>query len=462
MESTFAGLNIALTSLYAQKRGLDVTGQNIANANTDGYTRQRVLMRSLGAPPVGALYSVDAGSGGGVEVSGVSRMQDDLLISRARTEHAQDSYLTGVNTTYGQLEQVFNEPSDTGLQEQLGQFWSDLHDLANNPGDLATRSTVLQQAQVVAGDLNSAHTTMASIWSTTRQTLDSRLIEVNNTADTVAQLNAAIRASYQSGTPANNLIDQRDQGVLRLSELTGATALSRPDGTVDVYLSGSGLVSGSLSRHLQATGATRLEDQGVTPVAIQWTDNQTSASVTGGEVAADMQSLGQVLPANSAALDQVATSLMSQFNTQHQAGYDQNGNPGTAMFTGTGAADIAVAITDPRLIAASGTASTGGNLDGSNATALAGLANAANGPDVNYRQMIANLGVQSQSAARRVSIQDSLKQQVDDALSAQSGVNLDEEMTNMLAYQRAYEAASRVMTAVDSTLDTLINHTGLG
>lgn len=462
MESSFAGLNIALSALYAQKRGLDVTGQNIANANTDGYTRQRVQMRAMGAAPVGALYAVENGSSGGVEVSSVNRLQDDLLASRARTEHAQDSYLTGVKATYAQVEQVLPEPSDTGLQEQLGQLWNTFHDLANNPGDLATRSTVLQQAQVVAGDLNAAHTALGAIWSTARQTLDSRLTEVNTTADTVAQLNQAIRSAQNAGVPSNNLVDQRDSAVLRLSELTGSTAISRSDGTVDVYLSGSALVGGSLARHLQSTGASQIENEGASPVTIQWTDTLATATVGGGEVAADMQSLSQILPGQSASLDQVATTLMTVVNTQHAAGFDLNGTAGTPMFTGTGAMDIAVAITDPHLVAASGTASATGNLDGGNATALALLGNAAGSPDGTYRQMIANLGVAAQSAARRVDIQDGVKQQVDDALTAQSGVNLDEEMTNMLTYQRAFEAASRVMNVVDSTLDTLINHTGLG
>jgi flagellar hook-associated protein 1 len=459
MESTFTGLNTALTSLYAQKRGLDVTGQNIANVNTDGYSRQRVQMRAMGAPPVGAIYSVDAGAGG-VEVTGVTRLQDLLLQSRSRNEHAQNSYLAGVQQTYAQVERVFSEPSDTGLQAQLGQLWSTFHDLANNPGDLATRSTVLQQAQVVAGDLNAAHDNLAAAWTTSRQVLDSRLTEVNTTADSVAQLNQAVRAAQNAGTPSNNLIDQRDAQVMRLTELTGASTINRADGTVDVYISGSVLVGGDVARHLETSGAGRLEDEGTTPVVIGWTDTGAAATVTGGEVASDMQALSQILPGMSAGLDQVAAALMTTVNAVHSAGYDLDGTAGTTFFSGTGAADIAVAITDPRLVAASTT--TGGNLDGSNATALAALELSTTGADVVYRRSIADLGVQSQSAARRASIQDGVTQQVDNALSAQAGVNLDEEMTNMLAYQRAYEAASRLMSVVDATLDTLINHTGVG
>jgi flagellar hook-associated protein 1 FlgK len=154
---------------------------------------------------------------------------------------------------------------------------------------------------------------------------------------------------------------------------------------------------------------------------------------------------------------------MSAVNTLQDAGYDLNGNQGTDFFSGTGAADIQVAITDPKLIAASSTQGTGGTgtLDGSNADAMASIANSAPGPNAVYRTMVAGIGVASQDAIRRQGIQSTVAQQADSEVAAESGVNLDEEMANMLTYQRAYEAAAKVFTTIDSTLDTLINHIGL-
>jgi flagellar hook-associated protein 1 FlgK len=461
MESSMGAINIALTALYAQRRGLDVAGENIANVNTAGYTRQRVDLKSMAESPVGAIDAKDYGANGGVTIANVDRMQDELLISRARTEHGQDSYLGGMRETYGQIEQVFNEPSDTGVQAQLGKFWSTLHDLANNPGDLATRNTVLQQAGTVTDGLNAAHANLAGAWTVGQKVLTSKVTEINTTADTVAQLNKAIRSGQASETPTNTMQDQRDSAILRLSELTGATATSRDDGTMDVYVGGSALVAGSIARQLKTTGALRIDDAGTTPVSLQWTDNQGAASISGGEAAASLQSLNSVLPGQSASLDQVATDLMTAVNTQHAAGFDLSGNAGGKFFTGTGAADITVAITDPKLIAASGN-SGGPNLDNTNASKLADIGVSTTGPDSTYRQMIATLGVVSQSTNRRLTIQDGVKQQVDTDLDSASGVNLDEEMANMLSYQRAYEAAARLMTTLDSTLDTLINHMGVG
>lgn len=460
MESSFSGINTALSALYAQKRGLDVTGQNIANANTDGYSRQRVNLQATGGSAVGAVYSLDKGFDGSVQVQSVQRMTDSLLASRQRSEHAQDSYLNTVKGTYTQLEQVYNEPSDTGLQNQLGQVWDGFHDVANNPGDLAARSTVLARAKVVTDSLNVAHNNLTTIYSTRREVLDASVDEINTTADSVAQLNQAIVRGQGSGSSVNALQDERDAKVLRLAELTGGTVVEQENGTTDVYLGGSPLISGQLARHVQSVGAGRLQDQAANPVGLQWTDTGNPVAVGGGEIAGDLLTLNSLVPDQSNRLDTVANSLISSVNQMQTAGYDLNGTAGTPMFTGTSAADISVAMTDPAQVAAS--ASAGGNLDGSNADAMAALADAPAGPDVTYRKNIADLGVSVQSASRRADIQDSVTSDVDSTVGSQSGVNLDEEMTNMLQYQRAYEAASKLLTVIDSTLDTLINHTGIG
>ena len=149
--STFSGLSGALSALYAQQRGMDVTGQNIANANTDGYSRQRVDLKSVGGSPVPAMNSLPDGSVGGVTVTGVARAQDAFLEARGRIEHAQNSYLTDQNQVYTEVQQAFNEPSDTGVQSQLSDLWSAWHDLTNNPGDASVRTQVLARATTLTG-----------------------------------------------------------------------------------------------------------------------------------------------------------------------------------------------------------------------------------------------------------------------------------------------------------------------
>src|SRR3954452_10805788 len=130
--STFSGLNTALSSLYAQRRGMDITGQNIANANTDGYTRQRVNMAAVGPSTAPSLYGNMLDASGGVEVTSVARLRDQYLEVRGRVEHAQNEYLAGQSKIYAAVQDAFGEPGDNGLQAQLSKFWGSWQDLANN------------------------------------------------------------------------------------------------------------------------------------------------------------------------------------------------------------------------------------------------------------------------------------------------------------------------------------------
>ena len=471
--STFSGLNGALSALYAQRRGMDVTGQNIANANTDGYSRQRVDLQGVGGSPVPAMYATADASTGGVTVSSVTRVQDAFLEARGRYEHAQNSYLGDQNRVFTEVQQAFNEPSDKGVQSQLTDLWSSWHDLANNPGDAAVRTQVLARATTLADTLHSTHNALGSLFTTTREQLDAYATDINTTASAVARLNQAVVQATNAGLPSNDLADQRDKLVMHLSEAAGATAMAQDDGSVSVFLSGSSLVHGNTARQVGVTGVGRLEDVGTVPagtpaVSLNWTDGAGAVGMQSGQLASVLQTLNTILPHYATQLDGVAANLASAVNTQHAAGFEKYGAPGVPNFfaaSGGGpvtAANIIVAITDPQVIAAASTAPAvgAGTLDGDNADAIAQIGKSTTGPDQQYRQLIADLGVAGQTADRQAGIQSALTDGVDSAREAQSGVNVDEEMTNLISYQRAYQAAARVLNTIDATLDTLINHTG--
>ncbi len=464
--STFSGLTAALSGLYAQQRAMDIAGQNIANANTDGYSRQRLDTQSVGGSAVPALFSIADGSTGGVTVAGVSRVQDAFLEARGQVEHARDSFLADQNQVYTEVQQAFNEPSDTGVQSQLADMWSSWHDLANSPGDASVRTQVIARATTLTSTLQSTHQALGSLFSTTREQLDVFTNDLNTTAGEVAHLNQSIVEATSAGLPSGDLADQRDKLVMHLSEMAGASALPQGDGSVSLFLGGSSLVNGNTTRQVSATGASRLEDVGGSPVALNWTDSGAPVSPQSGQAASMLQTMNSILPHYSAQLDSVAANVASVVNAQHTLGKDQNGNPGVNFFVSSDggpvtAASITVGITTPDQVAADGTpAATGATLDGSNADAIAMLGTITTGPDQQYRQVVADLGVAGQTADRQAGIQSALTTSVDSARDAQSGVNIDEEMTNLIAYQHAYQAAARVLNTVDSALDTLINHTG--
>jgi flagellar hook-associated protein 1 FlgK len=177
--------------------------------------------------------------------------------------------------------------------------------------------------------------------------------------------------------------------------------------------------------------------------------------------------MNQIIPGYRTNLDNLAVQLATTLNTAHTAGYDLAGNPGVDILDSSGgpisAASLRVAFSNTDLIAASKQAPVGGvpSLDNGNADEIAQLRQSMTGVDASYRTMIVELGVQAAVTERSLGIQQVITTQVDSARESVAGVNLDEEMTNMLAYQHAYSAAGRLVTAIDETLDVLINRTGV-
>jgi flagellar hook-associated protein 1 FlgK len=192
-------------------------------------------------------------------------------------------------------------------------------------------------------------------------------------------------------------------------------------------------------------------------LTLQWADTQQPVTA-GGKMGAMADLMTNIMPGISASLDAVAKNLIDTVNTAHAAGFSADGSTGLNFFNGTDAASIQVAVTDPDKVAYAATTAT---LDHSVADGLAATGTSTTGPDAVYQSMIGRLGVSSAASTRRNDNQTNVTQQADADRESTSGVNLDEEMTNLLTYQRGYEAASRVLTTVDSMLDQLINRTGL-
>ena len=461
--SSFSGLSGALSALHAQRRALEAGGNNIANANTEGYTRQRVNLQSVGTGAVAGVWSTSDGAGFGVDVQSVERLRDSFLESRGRTEHTQNAYLTAQKGVYKTIENVFAEPSDTALGAQLGEFWGAWADAANQPKEPATRAALIQRGTIVADGLATAYSALSSQWGNHRGELDAHANDINITAAAIAGLNKNILRAQDSGLPTNELADQRDLHLMHLAELAGATSSVRPNGTVDVFLGGSSLVSGAIARKVEAVGATRMEDYSADPASpmntrLRWTDGTQSTVTVGGAVRASVETLTDTLGSYVSELDKVAAALATTVNNEHVNGFSADGSTGLVFFTGSTAKDLKVAITDPDQVALG---SNAGTVETDIAAKLAQSAKIDGGADSTYQKMIAGLAVTAQGVDRRASIQATMTADIDAARDSSSGVNLDEEMTNMLTYQRGYEAASRVLTTIDAMLDQLINRTGL-
>lgn len=461
--STFASLNTALSGLRYNRVVLDTAANNIANASTPGYTRRRVEAEAVGAPVQPARWSIHPESGSGVRVSGITRTNDPFLDARARTEHGNQSYLDVRYAALSRVESGLGEPSDSGLSAAMAEFRQSWHDLANDPTGAVQRAQVLSKADAVAEALAGQVRLVEAEMGDQRGRLLSTVAEVNTMASELAAVNKGVAAAQLNNLDAGTLMDQRDALALRLAELTGGTATTNAQGGYDVTVGGVALVTGTVAGTLVvSSGVTPTGDADGSPVTftVQHPLNGTTPVTVplAGETGGMAELLTTTLPGHLAGLDGVARALADQVNAQHTAGYDAAGNPGRALFgydPARPAATLALAVTDPALVAAS--SQPGGVYDGGNADAMAVLTDGENA----FQRVVSGLGSQVASAGRLAANQQVLTGHVDAAREQQAGVSLDEEMLSMVTAQRGYEAAARVMTVLDSMLDTLINRTGL-
>lgn len=446
MSSTFAGLTNAMAAISAQRYGLDVTGQNVANADTPGYTRQRAELAGVG--PVAGVPSIYATphASGGVTVTGTSRLNDPVVDGRARAEHGRNGTLQTSASTLSNVESLFNEPSDTGLADQLNEFWNAWSPVANHPDDLTARGVALEKAAGLVGSLNASSAALDRLTQGVTAQLTDVTGKISTAAGALAKLNGAMVQATASGINTNALADQRDVLLMQLADLAGAQTANQPDGSVTVTLGGQTLVAGTTANTVAVDSSNQVSVGG------------NAATTAGGVLRSLRESLTTVLPAYAAKLDGVAAALANSVNGLQQGGYDLSGAPGGPLFTGTTAAGLNLAATDPAKLAASAT--PGGNLDGSIAVKLSDLGKSATGGDAAYRQFVTGLGADVQNVTQQAAVQQAVTGSVDELAQSAAGVNLDEETSALLTYQRAFQASSRVLSTVDEMLDTLINRTG--
>jgi flagellar hook-associated protein 1 len=467
--SAFSGLNTATTALWAQQRGLDVTGQNIANVNTTGYSRQRAELQSVGGNAVPAMYAVSNQIGQGVDADKVIRIRDAFLESRAQTESATTAQLTVADGTLSQIEQAFREPGTTGIQAKMTAVFTAWGDVANHPNEDGARTAVLQKSAALVAELHTTDANLDEQWTQTRDSLDALAQDVNAKATSIADLNTAIKRGTQAGLPVNELADKRDALVLDLSAAIGATSAPGRDGQVDVVVAGTTLISGGSAIGLKVLGTLDPKTAGPGDPRFVTDPGGTRVDV-GGTAGGKVTALSVTIPTYKQALDGVAQQLAVEFNAVHTAGYDKAGNPGQPLFddgsgtlpvdtTTVSAANLRLRITDTDQLAAS-RLDLGPNTDNTNAKAMAALQDSPTGGVVGYRKLIIGLGVQASVATSNLETQSLVSSQVDASRESVTGVNLDEEMANMLQFQHAYSAAARMITTIDETLDVLINRTG--
>lgn len=460
MGSTFGGLGIASTSLAAQRRAIETAGHNIANVNTPGYNRQRVDMAALVSGGAG-LHTGALAQPNGVDIVAQTRIVDTFVTERMNRETAAMGSANVLRDAWGTIESAYNEPGENGLAAQLEGLWDAWDTVVTRPEDLSVRTALLQKAQAVTDGFNSLHARISQVGTDALDRAAIAVNDVNRITEGIASLNTTIAAQQAAGTPANDLMDQRDNLVRELSGHVQVRTRTEDNGMLTVFVSGSSLVIGNRSTDLE------LDTSGAGAV-LRMVGSGTEVTPAEGTIPKLLEVANTMVPGQLAALDGVARSLATAVNDQHALGHDLQGAIGQKFFSFTDdpdntAAGLKVAddlLGDPSLVAAAAPSGTA-TLDGSNAAKIAEIGSKPGGPAETYRSMVATLGVQANKANARVSLQTEVVQSLQDERDAVSGVSLDEEMTNLIAFQQAYQASARYLTAVDEMLSTLINSTGL-
>jgi flagellar hook-associated protein 1 FlgK len=373
-------------------------------------------------------------------------------------------------TIYQQVEALIPEPSDTGIASQMSAFWSSFSEAAARPSDLAARSALLARASTLASSLRSTSESLTSYRTQLLSDTRVRVAQVNSDVAEIASLNTAIVSARAAGVDPGDLQDQRDLLVDRVVSSTGATTKSEDDGSVTVFLGGKTLVRGTRTEALEVTVGGPLDPPldalPFQQVGLRWAGDGYGVQSLGGSLAADLDGMARVVPTTLAQLDEVAASLVSSVNDLHVTGHglDPVADVDLTFFdpAGTTAATIAISADvagQPSRIALADALE--GDLGGALGHQIAALADQSSGPDASFRNLVGRLGVEAQTAASSATIAEKISQQVQQERQAMTGVNLDEELTALVASQRAYEAAARILTAADEMLDQLINRTGV-
>jgi flagellar hook-associated protein 1 FlgK len=454
----FAPLSIGRQALLAAERAIGVTGHNISNVNTPGYSRQSPVMH--------ATRPDHLGFGTGVEVESVQRSVDGFLDARMRTSASSLGGATTSRQLLDRLQTLF-PVGDLGIGNALAEFFSAANGVANSPQDLSARGELLEAGRTVAGQIRYAADGIETLQREADQRLGQAAFDGNATLQNLAQLNREIISGARAGRETNDLRDQRQLALTDLAKQLAIQVVEVEDGGVNVFTaSGQGLLIGvdaaTLATELDPTHVG-LDGNPLSKIGITARDGSviSLSGDVGGTIGTLLGLRDTTLPGDVAALDLLATSLRDGVNAVQTdaAGRDLNGSVGADFFAGTGATDLDVNITDPRGIAAARSTNLG---DNAGALALAAVAQqtfpALNGATLDefFGTLHARIGQEARRADDAATIEENVSAQLGAQRGAVSGVSLDEEFTNLIRFQRAFQAASQVMNVSNTLLDDLI------
>jgi flagellar hook-associated protein 1 FlgK len=450
MSSLLTALHISTGAMQAEQGAMEATANNVANVNTPGYSRE-IPEFSENQPFVAGNLTF----GTGVSLEKLSSVRDAVLQLRIQAESGQQGALDALVSGLNQVQTPFTSGSGD-IASQLSNLFSSISQLSTNPASIPLRQGVLTAASNLASTFRNTASNLTSQRSNLDLSVTQSVQQVNTLTQQIAGLNGQISALENVNQDASAFVDKRDVLVNQLSGLIDVSRISTDSGITLTTSNGTALVAGTQSFSL----ATQLGSAGVQHVFAQGTD--ITSQLNSGQLGGLLEVRDQKIPALLLGLDTLASGLANAFNIANASGFDLNGNNGTNLFAappGPGAAaNLTVAITDPALIASSSDGSAGSNGNLANFSAIHDQATiSGQTPSDYYGNLVFGVGNDVSTATAELQSSQLVLQQLQDQRGSISGVSLDEEATHMVEYQRAYEAAARVVTTVNQMLETVIN-----
>jgi flagellar hook-associated protein 1 FlgK len=450
MAGLIDSLSSAADALNAQRLGLDVAGQNLANVNTDGYSRRTLVLAERPTTTDGT---------GGVDVLRIDALRDTYVQNRLDTESQSASYSGAIAGQLSTIAAAIGQPG-TSVDGALSSFFDAFASLAQDPTSTVARDTVVLQGQGLAQSFND----MSARLTSARQAADTNLRgdanQVNTLINQIATLNGQIMG--QSGPSVETLKDQRTVAISQLSSLIGAVQTPASDGSIGVTVgNGQPLVIGNTPYQV-VVGNT---SNGLATFSILGQD--VTSQITHGEMGGLLAVRDTLVPRYQAQLDQLAYDVASRVNTLHQAGFTGTGTTNQTFFTplATVAGAASALAVDPAvaanssLVAAGATNASGDNQNAQAIAALRATKFASSGsatPSDAWAQFAYQVGSDTSTASNARSNQQQIVSQLTQLRDSVSKVSPDEEAASLMRFQRAYEANARYFTTVVQTLDTLM------
>ena len=490
MASTFFGVSIANTGLRSSQAALITTSNNVANVKTTGYSRQVVTQVAAGAA---AVYKGSGVIGGGSEVTAIERERNWRLDQSYWSQNTVQTTWQTKSDTMSQIESVFGEPSDNGFTTVMKNFHDALENLSKASPDPSVRTTVQSYGEAFCQYLHDAAATLKAQREGVNQDVKTSVNQINSYAEQLASLNGAIAQAKASGSAANELQDQRDLLLDKLSAVTGVTVSQASQAGDDsnpiwtVAIGSQTLVSGAKCNKLECVAS--VTDPGM--FDIKWENTGAAFVGNGGSLGSQLElrdgngqnGAYQGLPYYQAELDTFARNFAKSFNTQHEKGYGSDGTTGTDFFTSdnldsvtfagnyaglradnitlsnevkTNVAKIAAASKNPT--------TTSGESDNNNAKALADLLQSTDcmgagkgTPEDAINAIITTMGTNGAYAKRMATNISSAVATISSRRSSVSGVSTNEEASNLTMYQQAYESSAKVLNTWDDIYTTTLD-----